>query len=97
MKRLLLVVTILASFNCIALLLHMSGRMAMYLPMLSSQEILWVVVAFLVLVDVLILYLLVFSTSGGYYGDFERVFRKYYDGSNYEEAFRKARREYLHR
>lgn len=94
MIRVIVVLGVLASFNCIAMLLFMSGQADPYLMIFAPQEVIWVVIGFLVLVDILLIKVFLLSGGGVYYGDFEQVFRKYYDGKNYEEAFRRAHAEF---
>ncbi len=94
MIRIAGILVILASFNVLAMMLFMSGQASPYLVMFAPQEVYWVTIGFIVLMDIFIIKSVLLSGGARYYGDFEKVFRKHYDGSNYEQAMAKAMREF---
>lgn len=90
MIRIVLALTVAVSFDVIALLIFVSAYSA---PILSAniefQRFVWTVIAFLVFCDLLFIYIL-FRPARLPHEEFEATFRRHFDGSNYEEAFRRA-------
>lgn len=99
MVRILLALCVIASFNIIAIQLFMAGHagpLASYFPF---QQALLITAFFIILADIMIIYtmLTIGKARAVTRDDFDRLFRKYYNGKNFEEAFERAGREWKRR
>lgn len=96
MQRVIIALIVIGSFNVIAIQLFMTGHVGPLTNILPFQQALMVSALFMVIVDIVLIYLMM--TTGGSKGkDFDALFKKYYNGHNFEEAFQRAGREYRNR
>ena len=96
MVRILLALCVIASFNIIAIQLFMAGNFGPLAAHFPFQQALLITSFFIILADIMIIYTML--TLGKQRAvtreDFDRLFRKYYNGKNFEEAFERAGREW---
>jgi hypothetical protein len=92
----MLALCVIGSFNVIAIQLFMAGHIGPLANILPYQQALIVTAFFTVIVDIVLVYLMM--TMGGIStspkNEFDHLFKKYYNGKNYEEAFEKAKKEW---
>jgi hypothetical protein len=99
MKRVMLALCVIGSFNVVAIQLFMAGNIGPLANILPYQQALIVTAFFTVVVDIVLIYLMmtIGGTSSTPQGEFDQIFKRYYNGKNYEEAFEKARKEWKSR
>lgn len=96
MQRIIMALVILGSFNIIAIQLFMTGNIGPLQDVLPYQQTLMVSAFFMVVVDIFLIYTMMTLPSGQGKG-FDAIFKKHYDGHNFDEAFQKATKEFKNR
>ena len=96
MVRILLALCVIASFNIIAIQLFMAGNVGPLTNYFPFQQALLITSFFMILADIMIIYTMLTLGKDRTVtrDDFDRLFRKYYNGKNFEEAFERAGREW---
>lgn len=95
MQRIIMALVVLGSFNVIAIQLFMAGNVGPLKSVLPYQQALLISAFFIVVTDIAVVYMMMTFKTGG--KDFDSLFKKHYNGHNYEEAFKKAGEEYKKR
>jgi len=96
MQRIIMALVIIGSFNIIAIQLFMTGNIGPLRDVLPYQQALMISALFTVIVDIVLVYMMMTMGSGQGKG-FDAIFKKYYDGHNFDEAFQKATKEFKKR
>lgn len=98
MARIILGLAVIASFNIIAIQLFMAGHIGPLADVLPYQQALLVSASGIIVMDFVLLYmLLTFGPRRGARSGFDALFKKYYDGTNFDEAFSRATAEWRKR
>ncbi len=90
--RVILILFIMLSFDVIAALAASCARTRLDYPptMIALIAMVTIVVADLVFLYLLLVKMKRTRSGENYYGSFEELVQKYYDGSNWDAAFKKA-------
>jgi len=99
MIRIILALCVIASFNIIAIQLFMVGNVGPLVRYFPFQQALLITSFFIILADIIIIYtmLTLGKNRAATRDDFDRLFRKYYNGKNFKEAFERAGQEWKRR
>jgi len=95
--RIILALAVMASFNVLAIQLFISRNLGPITKILSLQQAMLISSFMVIIIDVVIIYFMImFKTPSPYSSkEFDRLFKKYYNGKNSNEAFDRAKKEWL--
>lgn len=96
MARIIVALALIASINIVAIQLFMTGNVGPLASVLSLEQATMLTAVFIVVLDIILVFWIVTMRLPGQTvgSDFDRIFHKYYNGTNFSEAFEKARQEF---
>lgn len=99
MQRVIVALAVIASINIIALQLFMSGNVGPLAKFMPLEVATMITALFIVILDMILVFWLVTMRMPGQTpnSEFDALFRKHYNGANFNEAFEKARKEFWQR
>ncbi len=96
LARVMLALAVMASFNVIAIQLFMTGNVGPLQNVMPYQAAMLFTCLFVIIVDLMVVYVMMTMNvgSGTARSSFDRLFRKHYNGKNFDEAFNLAAEEW---
>ncbi|RMH54230.1 MAG: hypothetical protein D6679_14005 [Candidatus Hydrogenedentota bacterium] len=100
MVRVILALIVMGTFNAMAVMLFLSRYSGPLAEIISYKFALYLSVLFLLGADLCVLYVMLMwhgAAKAMPSEDFQRLYRKYYDGTNHHSAYERAVREWRRR